>query len=48
MQLLHVLFAHLTSRQESTRESPLSLLYGRVPKLDTEVALSPSPEDQKC
>lgn len=46
VQLPYVLFAYRTSMQESTRESPFFLLYGRDPRLPTEVALSPSPEDQ--
>ena len=46
VQLPYVLFAYQASMQESTRESPFFLLYGRDPRLPTEVALSPSPKDQ--
>ena len=41
VQLPYVLFAYRTSLQESTRESPFYLLYGRDPQLPTEEALSP-------
>lgn len=37
----YVLFAYRTSPQESTKESPLYLLYGRQAKLPTEAALKP-------
>ena len=40
-KLLYVLFAHHASPQESTKESPFYLLYGRDPQLPTEEALSP-------
>lgn len=46
VQLPYVLFAYRASMQESTRESPFFLLYGRDPRLPTEVALSPFPEDR--
>ena len=46
VQLPYVLFAYWTSMQESTSESPFFLLYGRDPRLPTEVALFSSPEDQ--
>ena len=46
VQLPYVLFDYRASMQESTRESPFFLLYGRDPRLPTEVALSPSPKDQ--
>lgn len=39
-QLPYVLFAYRASLQESTRESPFFLLYGRDPRLPTEPALS--------
>ena len=38
--LPHVLFAYRVSPQESTRESPFFLLYGRDPQLPTEAALT--------
>ena len=38
--LPYVLFAYRASIQESTRESPFYLLYGRDPRLPTEAALS--------
>ena len=38
--LPHVLFAYRVSPQESTRESPFFLLYGRDAQLPTEAALS--------
>ena len=37
---LPYLFAYRVSAQESTRESPFFLLYGRDPKLPTETAVS--------
>ena len=46
VQLPYVLFAYRASMQESTRESPLFLLYGQDPRFPTEVALSPSPKDR--
>lgn len=46
VQLPYVLFAYRASMQESTRESPFFLLYGRDPRLPTEVALSPFPENR--
>ena len=39
-RLPYVLFAYRTSLQESTRESPFHLLYGRDARLPTEAALS--------
>lgn len=39
-RLLYVLFAYQASLQESTRESPFFLLYGRDPTLPTEAALN--------
>ena len=39
--LPYVLFAYRASLQESTKESPFFLLYGRDPRLPTEQALSP-------
>ena len=39
-QLPYVLFAYRASQQESTKESPFFLLYGRDPQLPTEAALS--------
>ena len=44
--LPYVLFAYRAAAQESTRESPFFLLYGRDPRLPTETALSP-PVDRK-
>ena len=38
--LPYLLFAYRVSAQESTRESPFFLLYGRNPRLPTETALS--------
>ena len=38
--LPHLLFAYRSSVQESTRESPFFLLYGRDPRLPTETTLS--------
>jgi len=38
--LPHLLFAYRSSVQESTRESPFFLLYGRDPRLPTETVLS--------
>ena len=40
-RLPYVLFAYRSSMQESTKESPFFLLYGRDPRLPTEEALSP-------
>lgn len=40
VRLPYVLFAYRTSMQESTRESPFYLLYGRDPQLPTEAALT--------
>jgi len=40
--LPYVLFAYRASEQQSTRESPFFLLYGRDPRLPTEAVLSPS------
>ena len=45
-RLPYVLFAYRTSMQESTKESPFFLLYGRDAQLPTEAALSP-PEDSE-
>ena len=42
-RLPYVLFAYRASLQESTKESPLFLLYGRDPRLPTEQAMSPKP-----
>ena len=42
-KLPYVLYAYRASIQESTRESPFFLLYGRDPRLHTEQALSPTP-----
>ena len=39
-QLPYLLFAYRSSVQESTRESPFCLLYGRDPRLPTETMLS--------
>ena len=39
-RLPYVLFAYRTSPQESTKESPFFLLYGRDPQLPTEAALT--------
>jgi transposase InsO family protein len=39
-QLPYLLFAYRSSIQESTRESPFCLLYGRDPRLPTETVLS--------
>ena len=41
VRLPYVLFAYRSSPQESSRESPFFLLYGRDPRFPTEVALSP-------
>ena len=41
-RLPYVLFAYRSSPQESSRESPFFLLYGRDPHFPTEVALTPS------
>ena len=38
--LAHLLFAYRVSAQESTKESPFYLLYGRDPRIPTETALS--------
>lgn len=40
-RLPYVLYAYRASLQESTRESPFFLLYGRDPKLPTEAVLTP-------
>ena len=40
MKLPYVLFAYRTSMQESTKESPFFLMYGRDPRLPTATALS--------
>ena len=40
-KLPYVPFAYRASPQESTKESPFYLLYGRDPRLPTEIALSP-------
>ena len=40
-KLPYVLFTYRASPQESTKESPFYLLYGRDPQLPTEEALSP-------
>ena len=40
--LAHLLFAYRVSAQESTKESPFYLLYGRDPRIPTETALSHS------
>ena len=45
-RLPYVLFAYRSSLQESTRESPFFLLYGRDPCLPTEQTLSPPPSRQ--
>ena len=37
-QLPYILFAYQTSMQTSTQESPFFLMYGRVPKLQTEAS----------
>ena len=39
-QLRYVLFAYRASVQESTKESPFYLLYGRDPRLPSECALT--------
>ena len=39
-KLPYVLFAYRVSLQESTKESPFFLMYGRDPRLPTETALS--------
>ena len=41
-----MLYAYRTSPQESTKESPFYLLYGRDPGPPTEEALSPSQSRQ--
>ncbi len=41
-QLPFVLFAYRASLQESTRESPFFLMYGRDPRLPTELAMEPA------
>ena len=41
--LPYVLYAYRTSPQESTKESPFFLLYGRDSRLPTDQALSPQP-----
>ena len=41
--LPYVLYAYRTSLQESTKESPFFLLYGRDYRLPTDQALSPQP-----
>lgn len=46
VQLPYELFEYWASVQESMKESPFFLLYGRDLRLPTEVACSPSPEDQ--
>ena len=46
-KLPYVLYAYRTSIQESTRESPFFLLYGRDPRLPTEQALSPTPDREE-
>ena len=45
-RLPYVLFAYRASLQESTKESPFFLLYGRDPRLPTETTLSPQPNHQ--
>ena len=40
--LAHLLFAYTVSAQESTKESPFYLLYGRDPQISTKTALSHS------
>jgi len=40
--LPYILFAYRVSQQDSTRESPFFLLYGRDPRLPTPAALCPS------
>ena len=45
--LPYVLFAYRASVQASTRESPFFLLYGRDPRLPTEVCLDVSPSRQE-
>ena len=40
-RLPYVLFAYRSSLQQSTRESPFFLLYGRDPRLPTQEALTP-------
>ena len=46
-RLLYVLYAYRTSPQESTKELPFYLLYGRDPRPPTEEALSPSQSRQE-
>ena len=43
VRLPYVLFAHRTSSQESTKESPFYLLYGRDPQLPTGIDMSCTP-----
>ena len=43
VRLPYVLFAHRTSPQESTKESPFYLLYGRDPQLPTGIDMSCTP-----
>ena len=45
--LPYVLFAYRASEQQSTRESPFFLLYGRDPRLPTKQALTPSKSRQQ-
>ena len=42
-----VLYAYRVSVQESTKESPFFLLYGRDPRIPTEQALSPTCDRQQ-
>ncbi len=43
-RLPYVLFAYRSSPQESTKESPFFLLYGRDPKLPTQSTMVPPPD----
>ena len=45
--LPYILFAYRASEQQSTRESPFFLLYGRDPRLPTKQALTPSKSRQQ-
>ena len=43
----YVLFAYRASQQESTQESPFFLLYGRDPRLPTDMALCSAKNREK-